>query len=159
MAAAETVYARSEAKHLLGLGQGVGAGFLLLEAQAAGLSANEAAPSSPFPQAKMHRVQARGGEYAYHPAVLQEALANLGYYKGKINGKLTPETRRALARYQRDKGYPATGRLTEEQAEYLLDTDGGIPEDTAHTPPAPVAPNLPDESELENALNPISDHE
>jgi putative peptidoglycan binding protein len=45
-------------------------------------------------------------------AAVQERLARQGYYDGEIDGVLGPQTRRAIARYQRDHGQRATGDLT-----------------------------------------------
>jgi Putative peptidoglycan binding domain len=49
-------------------------------------------------------------------AAVQERLARQGYYDGEIDGVLGPQTRRAIARYQRDHrlrvtGYPTTDTL------------------------------------------------
>jgi hypothetical protein len=41
----------------------------------------------------------------------QTQLARLGYYQGEIDGIVGPETRRAIMRYQSDRGLRATGRL------------------------------------------------
>jgi len=45
-------------------------------------------------------------------ATVQEELAKHGYYHGAIDGVLGPETRRAIARYQRSHGLRVTGSLT-----------------------------------------------
>lgn len=45
-------------------------------------------------------------------ARVQHILADLGYAPGPIDGKMGPSTRRALADFQRDRGLPATGKLT-----------------------------------------------
>ena len=42
----------------------------------------------------------------------QDRLARAGYYHGKIDGVLGPETRHALVRYQSDKGLDPSGNLT-----------------------------------------------
>src|SRR5438105_1303518 len=47
-------------------------------------------------------------------AEVQDQLATAGYYHGQIDGVLGTETRRALLRYQSDKGLGATGLLTME---------------------------------------------
>jgi hypothetical protein len=44
-------------------------------------------------------------------AAAQEQLARQGYYRGKIDGSLGPETRGAIMRYQGDHGLHVTGRL------------------------------------------------
>jgi peptidoglycan hydrolase-like protein with peptidoglycan-binding domain len=44
----------------------------------------------------------------------QEALRDLGYGPGPLDGVLGPKTRTALMRYQHAEGLPATGRLDTE---------------------------------------------
>jgi peptidoglycan hydrolase-like protein with peptidoglycan-binding domain len=44
----------------------------------------------------------------------QTQLARQGYYRGEIDGIVGPETRRAIMRYQSDRGLRVTGRLTED---------------------------------------------
>ena len=45
-------------------------------------------------------------------AAVQRALARRGYYHGSIDGQLGPQSRRAIARYQRDHGLRETGTIT-----------------------------------------------
>ena len=45
-------------------------------------------------------------------AAVQDRLSQEGYYRGQIDGVFGPETRRALARYQRSHGLRATGEMT-----------------------------------------------
>jgi Putative peptidoglycan binding domain len=45
-------------------------------------------------------------------AAVQERLAQQGYYHGEIDGVFGPEMRRAIVRYQRQRGLRVTGRLT-----------------------------------------------
>jgi hypothetical protein len=52
-------------------------------------------------------------------ATVQERLADQGYYHGEIDGVLGPQTRRAIARYQRDHGQRGTGDLTLNTLETL----------------------------------------
>ena len=42
----------------------------------------------------------------------QQRLARQGYYRGEIDGVLGAQTRRGIARYQRDHGLRSTGHLT-----------------------------------------------
>ena len=42
---------------------------------------------------------------------VQTALADLGYYKGRIDGVIGTGTRRAVRAFQRDSGLPITGRI------------------------------------------------
>jgi hypothetical protein len=50
----------------------------------------------------------------------QTALAELGYYTLKIDGRGGPGTRRAINGFQNDNGYSPTGRLTSDQRQELF---------------------------------------
>jgi hypothetical protein len=52
-------------------------------------------------------------------AAAQERLAREGYYRGEIDGVFGPETRRAIMRYQSDRGLRVTGYLTEDTRQSL----------------------------------------
>jgi hypothetical protein len=56
---------------------------------------------------------------AANVADVQDQLARAGYYRGKIDGVLGPETRHALVRYQSAKGLHMTGSLTTETQQSL----------------------------------------
>jgi hypothetical protein len=58
-------------------------------------------------------------------ADVQDQLTRAGYYHGKIDGVLGPETRHALVRYQSDKGLRMTGSLTMETQRSLGLAQGG----------------------------------
>jgi hypothetical protein len=59
-------------------------------------------------------------------ADVQDQLARAGYYHGKIDGVLGPETRHALLSYQSAKGLRMTGSLTTETQQSLgLTAQGG----------------------------------
>lgn len=47
-------------------------------------------------------------------AAVQTRLARDGYYRGKVDGVLGPETRRAILSFQSDHGLRVTGNLTRE---------------------------------------------
>lgn len=51
---------------------------------------------------------------------VQAALAQLGYYDGRVDGRFGPETRAAIRRFQHEIGADMTGRLTPEQAGRLV---------------------------------------
>ncbi len=51
---------------------------------------------------------------------VQTALANIGYYSGRIDGTFGPETRAAIRRYQFEIKAELTGRITGEQATRLV---------------------------------------
>lgn len=53
-------------------------------------------------------------------ALVQRALTNRGYYRGSIDGQIGPQSRRAIARYQQDRGMRPTGYVTSQ----LLDSLG-----------------------------------
>ena len=52
---------------------------------------------------------------------IQTALAAEGFSPGPADGKFGPRTRQAVTAWQRARGYPATGYLTDAQAAELLD--------------------------------------
>jgi hypothetical protein len=45
-------------------------------------------------------------------AEVQSALARQGYYQGSIDGAIGPQSRRAIARYQQDRGLQVTGTIS-----------------------------------------------
>jgi len=49
----------------------------------------------------------------------QEQLAREGYYRGEIDGRLGPQTRRAIVRYQSRHGLRVTGYLTSDTLQAL----------------------------------------
>ncbi|WP_295391504.1 peptidoglycan-binding protein [uncultured Thiodictyon sp.] len=51
---------------------------------------------------------------------VQVALAEIGYYSGRIDGEFGPESRAAIRRFQHEIGAELTGVLTGEQAGRLL---------------------------------------
>ncbi len=46
-------------------------------------------------------------------ASVQQALAQAGYYQGSIDGQIGPQSRRAISRYQQDRGLPVSGSITQ----------------------------------------------
>ncbi|MBV9645041.1 MAG: peptidoglycan-binding protein [Verrucomicrobia bacterium] len=44
-------------------------------------------------------------------AAVQRALTQGGFYRGRIDDKIGPETRRAIREFQRKQGLPVSGRL------------------------------------------------
>lgn len=56
----------------------------------------------------------------------QQALAQLNYYRGSINGELNDDTRRALFQFQVDRGLSATGNLDGRTARALGINLGGV---------------------------------
>lgn len=56
---------------------------------------------------------------------IQQALKNAGYYRGKLDGKIGPETRSAVKAFQKDNGLEAdgvVGRQTWSKLKVYLDT-------------------------------------
>lgn len=53
-------------------------------------------------------------------ASVQRALASRGYYRGFIDGQIGPQSRRAIASYQQDRGMRPTGYVSSQ----LLDSLG-----------------------------------
>jgi peptidoglycan hydrolase-like protein with peptidoglycan-binding domain len=52
--------------------------------------------------------------------LVQEALARVGYYAGRIDGIFGPETRAAIRRFQHEIGAEMTGAITGAQAARIL---------------------------------------
>lgn len=44
---------------------------------------------------------------------IQQALTDLGYYSGPVDGRVGPLTRRAIRAFQKDRGLPQDGRADE----------------------------------------------
>lgn len=96
-----------------------------------------------------------GGAAAVDELVMavQQALAQLGYLGGNIDGIMGPQTRSAIRAFQYDFGLQANGQITEELLEALgaalaaVDGSGGSGQSAAAEEPEPVAPS-PDVPEL-----------
>ncbi len=56
----------------------------------------------------------------------QQHLINLGYYKGKADGKMGPQTRKAIKNFQRDHGLKADGVLGPKTMRALADADAPV---------------------------------
>lgn len=50
---------------------------------------------------------------------VQQALADLGYYNGPLDGIIGPMSRLAIANFQADNGLEPTGIIDEYLVEYL----------------------------------------
>jgi peptidoglycan hydrolase-like protein with peptidoglycan-binding domain len=70
---------------------------------------------------------------------VQQKLQADNLYHGKIDGMLGPETRRALADYQRQNGLRVTANLDRQTRDSLLGNTGTAtpPSSTARAMPAP----------------------
>ncbi len=67
----------------------------------------------------------------------QEALRELGYEPGPVDGSMGPRTRQALRQYQRDHNLAATGGLNAETRRNLLgEGQASLPKNSRDTPPA-----------------------
>jgi hypothetical protein len=65
-------------------------------------------------------------ELALSPPLLRQVQHNLvdgGYYRGSLDGRLTPATRHALVDFQHEYHLDATGHLDRRTAEALLGRD------------------------------------
>ncbi|MDA8230988.1 MAG: peptidoglycan-binding domain-containing protein [Magnetospirillum sp.] len=85
-----------------------------------GMAGPQAGPSSEQPgtsaekQGAIQHPETLSQRQATHRETVrsaQEALHQKGYKVGKIDGRMGPETRHALERFQRDQGLHANGRL------------------------------------------------
>lgn len=56
---------------------------------------------------------------------LQQALKSAGLYKGRIDGKNGPQTRHAIAQFQKQNGMRATGHVTRQTLAALNNTNSG----------------------------------
>jgi peptidoglycan hydrolase-like protein with peptidoglycan-binding domain len=56
----------------------------------------------------------------------QQHLINLGYYNGRADGKLGPQTRKAIKNFQRDHGLKADGKLGQKTMRALADADARV---------------------------------
>ena len=53
----------------------------------------------------------RGGDASSNVRQAQEALQDQGLYKGQVDGKMGPETKHAIAQFQKQKGLKQTAQL------------------------------------------------
>jgi murein L,D-transpeptidase YcbB/YkuD len=78
---------------------------------------------------------------------IQQKLQADNLYNGKIDGIFGPETRRAVAEYQKQNGLRATANLDQQTRDSLLGNMGTAtpPASANHMTPAPNqgAPNMP----------------
>ena len=63
--------------------------------------------------------KARSGDLI-HVRVLQQALRALGHYEGNLDGELSPQTRAAIRKFQREREEDETDTLTPEQNVSLI---------------------------------------
>lgn len=70
---------------------------------------------------------------------IQQKLQADNLYRGKIDGKLGPQTRQAIAEYQKQNGLRVTANLDRQTKDSLLGNTGTTtpPPATAHMTPAP----------------------
>jgi peptidoglycan hydrolase-like protein with peptidoglycan-binding domain len=62
---------------------------------------------------------------------LQKGLAELGYRPGKLDGFMGDETRNAIRQFERDRGWPITGEISNSLLAELADI-GALPASEAH---------------------------
>ncbi len=87
---------------------------------AGSLAAQSTAPAKPTPQAQKSTSAKAATDMApahnWTKAEITEAqqeLAKAGYYKGKPDGKMDGDTKKALKAFEKANGMPANGRLTD----------------------------------------------
>ncbi len=78
---------------------------------------------------------------------VQQQLSDLGFYYGRVDGVLGPETEAAIRRYQIRNGLSVTGTLTEETLEKLRGRGGGMPPTVQQTQPRRAPPSSVIESD------------
>jgi len=98
----------------------------LASAERAAAAFRGAAPAPAAPVQTAATVPAAASASARAPALgtpelaaAQQALSQLGYYRGPADGVSSPALRRALAAWQRDAGLPVTGAATPETVRRL----------------------------------------
>ncbi len=57
--------------------------------------------------------------------VAQKLLNKLGYDAGRADGRIGEKTRNAIMQFQRDRGLPITGAVTERLVDALIDSLAG----------------------------------
>ena len=87
-------------------------------ASAGATTAMEASALAPVGSA-LQEVEASLGLERMERRRIQQALASLGYAPGPADGLFGARTRTAIRRYQGEKGFEATGYLTEEESQAL----------------------------------------
>lgn len=80
-----------------------------------------ARPADPAPNAPVNPYAGAGADLTRDQRLaVQQRLNALGYATGGIDGSFGPGTRRAIALWQRDRGYEQTGLLSVAQATEIL---------------------------------------
>lgn len=92
-------------------------GYLVGEARPVAPSVPAVAPAAPAPAAALPADEQMTESDRRR---VQTALARLGYYDGKVDGILGPDSRAAIRRFQHELGADMTGRLTATQASRLV---------------------------------------
>ncbi|MGU3492797.1 peptidoglycan-binding protein [Xanthobacteraceae bacterium A53D] len=99
------------------------------EANAALLAQVRRAPAGPVPPAGLPEVTGAirpPGEMPASPRILavQRTLAKLGYGPIKVTGRMSPETRQAVQRFERDRNLPADGEISDRMVRELAAVSG-----------------------------------
>lgn len=103
-----------------------------------GHSGSSMGPQAGTPPSSLHRSAARHitGAVSHRRGMVKQAqqiLQRDGLYRGRIDGILGPETRRAIARFQRQNGLRVTANLDQRTMASLM--GGGTAGYGAGTPP------------------------
>jgi peptidoglycan hydrolase-like protein with peptidoglycan-binding domain len=89
---------------------------------------------------------------------MQQALKDLGFYYGEVDGAPGEETTAAIRRYQIRNGLEVTGTLTEETVKSLRSAGKDVPETaTRRTVPPPPASDESDTADLRNDNPPAAE--
>lgn len=108
-------------------------------------------PNGAYASYARERITAMGGTVSSQPLVadsgltraqrteIQKSLNRLGYSTGGTDGDFGPSTRRAIGLWQRDRNYAQTGRLTQVQANEILNGRAPAAASTAGTSTAGAA--------------------
>jgi peptidoglycan hydrolase-like protein with peptidoglycan-binding domain len=78
------------------------------------------APAAPLPPASIPQAQPAGNQLL----AVQRRLSEYGYGPVPLNGVDGPETRAAIERFERSRGLPATGRMSDKLVRELTGMAG-----------------------------------
>jgi len=79
-----------------------------------------AAPAAPVPPAPIPQAQSAGSQLT----AIQRRLSEFGYGPVPVNGADGPETRAAIERFERSRGLPATGKVSDKLVRELTGMAG-----------------------------------
>ena len=99
-------------------------------------AAPQTAPQQPRMAGSAQMQQSRINYPKSHTAMVKEAQSRLklaGFYQGKIDGKMGPKTKQALAQFEQQHGLPVTHQLNRRTCAALISTQvTGVGSSTPH---------------------------